>query len=360
METLNTSCSKEGYEIYIEDNINRFYTLFNKHKIEIKNKIFLITDDVIYNIYKDLIDELQCKTECKVYYFAHGENNKNINTVQSIYDFLIENNANRSSTLIALGGGVVGDLVGFVASTYMRGIKFINVPTTLLSQVDSCIGGKVGYDYNGIKNVIGNFYNPVFVYICTSFLKTLEERQFKDGLGEVVKYGMIKDIQLLDFINENYKYILEKKNDKLFYIVKECLNIKSEIVERDFNDSDLRNILNFGHTVGHGIEVSSNFAISHGEAVALGMLVAVKLSEKKLSLNSRIYIKLEALLEKLELPIRYKVDNYSTFLYAINHDKKNTDKIRFVLLEDISKCKIKVEVAAEEIYSAVEESISRG
>lgn len=360
MKEITVHSGEKNYSVYIDNTIDKFHTLLEINKIKVNEKVFLITDDIVYDLYRDVIDRIKNETKCQVYYFIHGEVNKSMNTVQAIYDFLIENNANRNSTLIAFGGGIVGDLVGFVASTYMRGIKFINIPTTLLSQVDSCIGGKVGFNYNGIKNVIGNFYNPVFVYVCIGFLKTLKAEQFKDGLGEVVKYGVIKDNQLLQFINNNYKYILERENDKLFYIVKECLKIKAEVIEQDFRDTGLRNILNFGHTVGHGIEVASDFKISHGESVGLGTLVALKLSENKLLLCREVYLAIESLLKKLELPVKYKVDNYSAFMYAINHDKKNNDKIRFVLLNEIGKCKIKVETTEEEILSALKQSIARG
>lgn len=359
MKPLNILYAKDNYKVYIEENMNNFYYLLQESKISNDDKIFLITDDNLYSIYRDLIDEFKDNLNCKVYYFKQGEESKNISTIQSIYDFLIENNANRNSSLIAFGGGVVGDLVGFVAATFMRGIKFVSIPTTLLSQVDSSVGGKVGFDYKGLKNIIGSFYNPVFVYICTDFLNTLKDAQFKDGLGEVIKYGMIQDSKLFEFIDKNYKSIIDKKTETLLFIIKSCLSIKLEVVEKDFKDLGLRNMLNFGHTIGHGIEISSNFKVSHGAAVALGMLVAVKLSEKKLSISKDVYIRLKALLKKLELPTSYKVDNYSLFLYAINHDKKNTNEIKFVLLEDISKCKIKVEVTTEEICSAMEESINR-
>ncbi len=360
MKEIIVGSEIKNYRVYIDNNMNKFHTLFEENKIKIKDKIFIVTDSVVYELYKSVIDTIEYECKCKVLCIPQGEDSKNISTIQLLYDFLLKNDANRSSTVIAFGGGVIGDLVGFAASTYMRGIKFINVPTTLLSQVDSCVGGKVGFNYKGIKNLVGNFHNPVFVYVCTGFLKTLSDNQFKDGMGEVVKYGVIKDEQLLSFIDKNHKYIMERENDKLFHIVKECLKIKSEVIVEDYKDKGLRNILNFGHTIGHGIEMSSGFNISHGEAVGLGMLVSIKLSEKKLGLSKDVYVKVENILKKIKLPIAYKVDNYSSFMYAINHDKKNNDKIRFVMVEAIGKCKIKVEVNAEEINATLKESISRG
>lgn len=359
MKEIVVGGEDKSYRVYIDNTLDRFKTLMEEYKIKNGNKLFLITDDIVHNLYRDVIHKFKKDLGCEIFYFNHGEENKNIQRVQEIYDFLINNKANRSSVIIAFGGGLVGDLVGFAASTYMRGVKFINIPTTLLSQIDSCIGGKVGYNYNGIKNAIGNFYNPLFVYVCTGFLKTLKDKQFKDGLGELIKYGLIKDKNLFNFINYNYKHILEKESDKLLHIIRESLKIKADLVIKDYKDTGLRNILNFGHTVGHGIEVSSDFNISHGEAVALGMLVAIKLSEKKFMTPKTLYKSVEELLIKLGLPNTYKVDNYSSFMYAINHDKKNNEKIRFVLLEDIGKCKIKVEITEKEIYDALEGSIDR-
>ncbi|AVQ45309.1 3-dehydroquinate synthase [Clostridium botulinum] len=347
------------HRVYINNNLNRFHNILLENKIKDTDSIFIVTDKNIYSLYKHKMEQFINKNKYFVFVMNTGEENKNINTVNKIYDFLIDNNANRHSVLIAFGGGIVGDITGFVASTYMRGIRFINIPTTLLAQVDSSIGGKVGYNHREIKNLIGNFYNPVFVYVSTSFLKTLSEREFLNGLGEIIKYSLIRENDLSYFIEKNIKFILEREQDKLIHIVKECLSIKAAIVEEDFRDLGMRNSLNFGHTVGHAIEANSNYKISHGEAVALGILVALKLSEKKLNLDKNIYNNIVKLYKKLNLPLFYKVDNYKTFLYAIRHDKKNRDKIRFALLEEVGKVKVKVEVEENEIIKAIKESIDR-
>lgn len=348
------------YRVYIDSTIDKFHNALDENKVHQNDKLFIVVDINVYNIYKDSLDKLVQQYKCKYFYCPSGKKNKNINTVQMIYNFLIENNANRNSILIALGGGVVGDLVGFVASTYMRGIRYINMPTTLLSQVDSCIGGKCGYDYGNIENVIGSFYNPCFVYISTSFLKTLKDREFKSGIGEVVKYGTIKNKELLSFINDNYKRILEKENDKLLYIVKECLNIKYDIIKEDYNDTGIRNILNFGYIIGHGIEVYSNFTLSHGEAVALGILATMKLSENKLDMPQTTYNKIRDIYIKIGLPIKYKVDNKDLFMNSINHDRKNNENVNMVLLQDLENYKINVPVTNEDILRAVKGSIHKG
>lgn len=358
MKELSVKLSDREYKVYISSSMDRLSQALMENKIKDKDSMFIITDNKVHSIYKDIIERFKEQYNVKEYCFKEGEENKNINTVQGIYSFLIEHNANRNSLLIALGGGVVGDIVGFVASTYMRGIRYINIPTTLLSQVDSSVGGKVGYNYNGLKNIIGNFHHPEFVYISTNFLKTLEEKEFKGGLGEVVKYALIKDSALLNFLNENYKGILEKETDKMIHIIKSCLKIKSEIIKNDLNDTGIRNILNFGHTVGHAIEINSGGKLTHGEAVALGMLTSIKLSENICDLRKDLYRNIVNLYGKLGLPTKYKVDNYTLFMYAINHDKKNDEKIRFVLLEDLNEAKVKVEINKKDIISALKNSIS--
>lgn len=358
MKEMIVKSTIKDYKVYINNNLDQFFDLIKTY--EDSGNIFLITEDIVYKIYEDTVHDIENKINCSTFCFKNGEENKSIDTVKKIYDFLLENGANRESILIGLGGGLVGDIVGFAASTYMRGIKFINIPTTMLSQIDSCIGGKVGYNYNGVKNLIGNFFNPEFVYVCPHFLDTLKDEQFKDGLGELVKYGVIDSKEFYDYIRSNYEDIIMKNKDKLIYVIEKCLTIKKNVVEQDFKDTGLRNILNFGHTVGHAVEISSNFNISHGEAVALGTLTALKVSEYKFNISPDIYNSVETLLKNLGLHTTYKIDNYSSFIAPIRHDKKNDSKIRFVLIDgSFGDYKIKVEVSEDEILRALKESIDR-
>lgn len=345
------------YRVYIDTSLDKFTSAMAENRVKTTDLLFIITDSNVYKIYEKRIHELFRNYRYKIFYIEAGEENKNIESVGSIYSFLIKNDANRDSVLIAMGGGVVGDIAGFVASTYMRGIRYINIPTTLISQVDSSIGSKVGYNFNNIKNAVGSFYSPVFVYSSISFLKTLENVQIINGLGEVIKYGIIRNINLLEFIYKNNKQILELENDKLVYIVRECLKIKSEIIKEDLLDSEARNVLNFGHTAGHAIEVCSSYEMPHGFAVALGMLVSLKISEKKFGLSDDVYKKVYNLCKILNLPTRYNIDNYQMFMYAIKHDKKNDANIRFVLADDIESIKTKVNVTEKEIIEAIKESI---
>jgi 3-dehydroquinate synthase len=354
VKEIQVNSQNSNYRIYIDTDFDEFYSLIEKYR---DRKIFLVTDDIVYKLHGNTIHEFEEKISCKSFCFPHGEENKSVDTVTRIYDFLLKNGANRESVLIGIGGGLVGDIAGFTASTYMRGIKFINIPTTMLSQIDSCIGGKVGYNFGGVKNLIGNFFDPEFVYVCPYFLNTLGDMQFKDGLGELVKYGIIDSEQFFSYIYDNSDSILSRDKDVLLYVIERCLNIKKNVVTKDFRDTGLRNILNFGHTVGHAVEVSSDFSISHGEAVALGSLAALKLSEYKLNISPDIYISALTLLKKLGLSTTYKIEDYPSFLYAIRHDKKNDASIRFVLVEGIGKYRIKVKVEEEEINRALRESI---
>ncbi|MCM0650403.1 3-dehydroquinate synthase [Clostridium swellfunianum] len=357
MEELKIDSLQAEYKVYIDNSFEEFKTYIYECYGRYSKKIFIVTDDRVASFHKNIIDYFRKDLTAKVFTIKNGEESKNYDTISDVYKFLTDNGADRDSLLIAFGGGVVGDLTGFAAATYMRGIGFINIPTTLMSQVDSSIGGKVGYNHNGIKNIIGAFYNPEAVYISTHFLKTLEKQELLDGLGEILKYGLIRNEALLDFIESNYSSILSLEEDSLIYVVKECLSIKAETIAEDYKDIGFRNILNFGHTIGHGIEIDSNYTITHGISVALGMLAALKLSEEKLQLPPQIYSRIENLYIKLGIPIRYKVDNFASFLYAIKHDKKNSDGIRFVLLEDIGLCRIKVVVSEKDILSALQRSI---
>lgn len=356
MNILSASSSSGSYNIYIEENLSSFFILLDSYK-NCKSKLYVITDDKVRSLHMESFNKLENLYGAKIFNFANGEENKNINTINKIYDFLLENGANRDSVLIGIGGGVVGDIAAFAAATFMRGIKFINVPTTLVSQVDSCIGGKAGYNHNNIKNAIGCFHDPAFVYIATDFLETLEQNLILDGLGEIIKYGFIASRELLEFIDNNADNILKLDKKKIAYIIKECLYIKTEIIKKDYSDSNFRNVLNFGHTAGHGIEAVSEYKIHHGLAVALGMLISIRLSEKLTGLNNNIYQLAIDMYNKLGLPINYQVDNFSAFLYAISHDKKNTESINFVLLEDIGKPKTKVCVNESDIIWAVKNSI---
>lgn len=359
MKEISVNCPK-NYLVYIDSTIDKLTYILHEHKIKKEDGLFLITDSNVYNLHKESILYFERTLGCKTYYFEAGEKSKNIITIQHIYDFLLDSNCNRKSTIIALGGGVVGDLAGFAASTFMRGIKYINIPTTLLSQCDSCIGGKVGYNYHDVKNSIGSFYNPEFVFVASVFLKSLNDDDYLSGLGEVIKYGVIKDSFILSYIEQNCKQIKERENDRLQHIIRECLKIKAEIVAEDFRDVEIRNILNFGHTVGHGLEVISNYNLHHGKAVALGMLTAIKLSYSIFNYKDDTFDRLLKIYSRLGLSINYKVNDYEKFFQTIIHDKKNLNGLSFVLIDHTGQCKTHIPVKKEDVLKALKESIDRG
>ena len=352
----------------IEVNNNEYSIVFSRDIIEIsellhnknilKNRSYFIIDENVYNCHKKEVDFLiKNNTSNKPLILYISENEKNYRTIEKIYSYLIENNCTREGILVSIGGGVLGDLVGMVSATFMRGIKYINIPTTIISETDSSIGGKVAYNFNHLKNVIGAFYNPFLVIINVEFLKTLPERQFNNGIGEVIKYTLIdKNQNLFKFFKLNKSKIKEKDSSTLEELIRRCLLIKKIYVEEDFKDNGLRNILNFGHTIGHGIESDSEYSVLHGEAVALGILVALKLSNKHYDNQFKFYEAIKSCIKYFDLPVDYKIKSKTSFIEAIKKDKKNDENIRFVLLKEIGNLVPKVIVSQEEIFCTIEET----
>ena len=263
-----------------------------------------------------------------------GETAKRIETCVGIAERLIELGADRTSALIALGGGVVGDITGFVASMYMRGIPYLQMPTTLVAQVDSAIGGKTGIDLAAGKNLLGAFHQPKAVFIDLAFLATLDDREFGNGLAEVIKYGIIEDPSLLDILEREGQALRERDQVLLEKIVTRACQIKKGIVEIDETERGLRRILNFGHTLGHAVETASGYVLSHGEAVAIGMAAAAKLSEKMGYLAPEDRGRILALIGTLGLPTRIPAGlDPDEILQRIGRDKKKTgDRVPFVLI----------------------------
>lgn len=334
------------------DLVNHFYKIPQKNQ-----KCFYIIDKEVYNLHSEVIKKLLTYELSHKLILELNEDSKNFNSVNKIYDFLFNNNASREDLLVVIGGGVLGDIAGFAASSYMRGIKYVNIPTTLISQTDSSIGGKVGYNYGNIKNAIGSFYEAEKVLICTDFLNTLPKKELINGFGEIIKYALIDSETLLIYIEQHIDELTSLQPGVISYIINKCVEIKKNIVEKDFKDKGLRNILNFGHTVGHAIEIDSKYELPHGEAVALGILVALKLSEKKLSLDTKVFTRIESLYKKLNLKLHYYIKDYNNFLKTIKNDKKNDDNMRFVLLNAFGDMAIKIVVTEDELLLAIKESI---
>ena len=282
METKRLEVTAEGkkvYDIVIENNFNQLVKELSVFGIK-ERKLCIVTERQVASYYLEEVCSLLEK-ECaklEVYIFQEGEESKNLSTVDSLYHFLITHEFDRKDMLLALGGGVTGDLTGFAAATYLRGIDFVQIPTSLLAQVDSSIGGKTGVDYHAYKNMVGAFYMPKLVYINVNTVKTLSERQYHSGLGEVIKHGLIRDKAYFEWMKDNKEAVAKREDEALAYMIEGSCEIKRAVVEEDPKEHGVRALLNFGHTLGHSIEKLMNFSLAHGECVAVGSLLAADIS----------------------------------------------------------------------------------
>lgn len=288
-----------------------------------------------------------------------GEDHKNLDTIRSIYQQMISSGLDRKSLLAALGGGVVGDMTGFAAATYMRGIDFIQIPTTLLSQVDSSVGGKTGVDFEGYKNMIGAFHQPRLVYINLNTLRSLPQEEFTSGMGEVVKTGLICDEQLFRMITSCYDHLAAFEWDTLCRTVRRCCEIKAQIVEKDPTEQGERALLNLGHTIGHAIEKEMNFTLRHGQCVGLGLRSAAALSVKKGTLTEEEYGEICRGLSSCLLPEKVSGLLPGQIIEAARKDKKaSKGQIRFILMKGIGHSYIDTTVTEEEMLDAAREVLS--
>ncbi|MCF8054753.1 MAG: 3-dehydroquinate synthase [Deltaproteobacteria bacterium] len=269
--------------------------------------------------------------------FPAGESSKNILTVTKLAESLLDLGMDRSSKIIALGGGVVGDVAGFVASIYMRGIPHIQIPTSLIAQTDSSIGGKTAVDLPQGKNLLGTFLQPAAVFIDVRFLATLPEREFSNGMAEVIKYGLLNGEEFFSYIESNIGGIMHRETSALMAVVERCCRIKKGIVEIDEKEKGSRRFLNLGHTVGHAIEAAADYQISHGEAIAIGMLAALRLSSAILQLPNSVGERVERILRTAGIPTRLpsSVDTAAIFAKLKTDKKREGNKMNFILLQDI-------------------------
>lgn len=340
MKKLTVDLKDLSYDILIDSGLRHRFDLEIK-KVFNGDKIAVITDENLNEIYgEELIRNLEKSFSVKFIVIKPGEKSKSFNSLIPIYNELLDFKLTRSDLIIAFGGGVVGDLAGFVASTFLRGVNFIQIPTSLLAQVDSSVGGKVAVDLERGKNLVGSFYHPKLVLIDVEFLKTLPEKFFNDGLGEVIKYGAIRDKELFKEL-ESFKD-KEQLKDNMKHIIYTCCNIKRIVVENDEKDKGERMILNFGHTLGHGIEKIYNYeTYSHGEAVAIGMYKITLLSEKMKITKEGTANRIKELLEKYALPIDAEIKDENALIEAIKLDKKNLNStLNLILIKDIGEAMI--------------------
>lgn len=301
-----------------------------------EQKICIVTDSNVALLYAKAVKEELYKEFSNVFLYTipAGEEHKNLNTINEIYEFLIQNHFNRQDVLVALGGGVVGDMTGYTAATYLRGIDFIQVPTTLLSQTDSSIGGKTGVDFLQYKNMVGAFYMPKLVYMNLSVLKTLPCEQLVSGFGEILKHGLIKDIAYFEWLKAHYDEIWNLQYDVLEKMIYVSCNIKREVVERDPEEAGERAILNFGHTIGHAVEKISNFKLTHGTCVGLGIVAASYLSKLQGNITDEELSMIESALARFGLKTRVEGLKAEEILNATKSDKKMAGThVKFILLK---------------------------
>jgi 3-dehydroquinate synthase len=324
-------------------------------------KAAIITDSKVKELYgKSLLESfLNRGIKAELFSFPEGEASKNMDTLVTLARALVQAGFDRRDLLVALGGGVVGDVAGFLASIYLRGIPFVQVPTTLLSQVDSSVGGKTGVDLPEGKNLLGTFYQPRRVYIDPSVLKSLPRSEIKNGLAEVIKYGCILKSRLFQFLKKVGKEIYSLKPEDLTYLIYESCSTKAYVVSKDEREAGLRRVLNFGHTIGHALETLSSYQVPHGYCVAVGMVVEAKLSELLGVAEKPVYGPLVSLLKTLEMPYRVRdiLPTLPSDLFSlIAKDKKVwKGKLTIVLLERIGRFSFYENPPQEAIQKALED-----
>lgn len=324
--------------------------------IDSDRKLCIVTDSNVAPLYAEEVKK-QLSTSFSnifVHIFPAGEASKNTDTVDTLYQFLIENHFDRKDILLALGGGVVGDLAGFTAATYLRGIDFIQIPTTLLSQVDSSIGGKTGVDFMQYKNMVGAFYQPKLVYMNLSVLHSLPKKQIVSGMGEIIKHGLIKDAAYFEWLIAHEKDIWALDPQILEEMIYVSCNIKRDVVERDPKEQGERALLNFGHTIGHAIEKLSDFTLYHGECVGLGIVAASYLSMQLGHISAEDFARIKNALSLFELPLQIDGFDAREVLLATKSDKKMVgNQVKFILLKEIGNAYIYRELSDEQILDGI-------
>lgn len=351
--------NKPIYNIEYSDSFDRLVDCI--HSLGYRNcKICVVSETNVASLYMDAILLLldRCSKKVVSYIFPEGEENKNLDTVKGLYEKLIIEKFDRNDILIALGGGVVGDLTGYTAATYLRGIDFIQIPTSLLSQVDSSIGGKTGVDFDSYKNMVGAFHMPKLVYMNLKVLDSLSMRQLYSGMGEVVKYGIIKDREFFDWLSLNKNNIKAKDFSTLYQTVRRSCIVKKLVVEDDPTEKSDRALLNFGHTLGHAVEKYMNFEFLHGECVFIGMLLATIISYNKGLISKDDKKLIFDAIDGFHVPKLPKdIDIDKIVSYTKNDKKVAGDKIKFILIKNIGEAYIDMNVTDNDMKESIIELI---
>jgi 3-dehydroquinate synthase len=337
MRTLNVNLAERSYPIHIGPGLLARSQLIGE--LLSQNRVVVVTNTTVKALYLESLVAALARQAIRTLpiIIPDGEAHKNWQTLNTIFDTLIENRCERATTVIALGGGVVGDIAGFAAAIYQRGVPFIQIPTTLLAQVDSSVGGKTAINHTSGKNMIGAFYQPRAVIADTDTLSTLSQRELAAGIAEVVKYGLIRDRTFLDWLDLNIERLVNREAEPLAYAIEHSCRMKAEVVELDEHEGGLRAHLNFGHTFGHAIEAGTGYGTwLHGEAVAAGMVLASQLSRRMGYLSSDDVTRVSQLLTRAGLPITPPKLGIQRYLDLMGHDKKvRGGRLQFILLQKL-------------------------
>jgi 3-dehydroquinate synthase len=342
MKTIDVKLPQTSYKVSIDD-WNLDEAALTIHNFLKEDRLYILTNKTIKKLYQRKLSQCFSKSFKLIWItIPEGERFKTLRTCEKIHEELVNKKANRSSFILALGGGVIGDIAGFVAATYMRGINYIQMPTTLLAQVDSSVGGKTGVDLKIGKNLVGAFYQPKAVIVLTRFLKTLPEKEMINGLAEVIKYALIADNHLFYYLDSHYENIFKHDTQTLEKITHLCLSLKAKIVAKDEKENNQRALLNFGHSVGHAIELLKHYKnIKHGEAIAMGMIYASELSASLGFLDKADVLAIKLLITKMGLPTVWPSFTETAYKKALLKDKKAQDEnIQFICLTKIGKAHI--------------------
>ena len=357
MQTISVPLQKRSYPIWIENGlINKLPELLKSQNHDQKWIVF--SQEGIFNHYGATfvksLKNARFKVESIIY--TDGEEMKSLTSLEKIYPHLIELGCDRSSIFLALGGGVVGDVTGYIAATFMRGVDYIQIPTTLLAMVDSSIGGKTGVNLSGGKNLVGAIWQPKAVVVDPDLLNSLPKREVTSALGEVIKYGAILDRKLFDLISENLDNLLDLSNPTLLIeVISRCAKLKADIVANDEREDDKRLILNFGHTIGHALETYFGFdTLRHGEAIAYGMLAAGNLSIENSGLASEDYNYLRNTIQRLPLPELPDIDHRKILDIMENDKKIKSGSLHFILLENIGSAVVQNNINKQSIINVLE------
>lgn len=356
MSTITVELGERSYPISIDSgNLSNPQLLAHHIKGE---KAIIITNEVVGPLYLDRLLQSLEGIQVDVITIPDGEQHKNLSQFELVITRLLEMHAARDTTIIALGGGVVGDLTGFVAASFQRGMPFIQIPTTLLSQVDSSVGGKTAVNHPLGKNMIGAFYQPKSVIIDIDSLTTLPAREFSAGMAEVIKYGIIYDGKFFDWLVQHSSQLKALNPEHLQYVIRRCCEIKAEIVAKDERENGIRALLNLGHTFGHAIEAEQGYGSwLHGEAVAAGMVIASRVAHLKGWLSNLDLDRIIKLVEEFDLPVSAPADmNCQTFMQHMQHDKKVlAGSIRFIIPQNIGQAIVTKDVSTDELITILGE-----